>query len=144
MSSGWIIFDTAEAPSSSFEPQPKTQTEPPVDDIQKQEEMNLSDTDDTDHVHLPKIPTSADWFRPIQEEERPKTPEPDWVVPKNALPEPENNWANELANAPVDPDENKLARRTDDMGVFIKWYCRRIGKTKLTKADLEGPAYKAV
>ncbi|GJU16042.1 hypothetical protein Tco_1144008 [Tanacetum coccineum] len=30
------------------------------------------------------------------------------------------------------------------MGSFIKWYCKRIGKKKLTKADLEGPAYKTV
>ncbi|GJU56672.1 hypothetical protein Tco_1234438 [Tanacetum coccineum] len=30
------------------------------------------------------------------------------------------------------------------MGSFIKWYCKRIGKSKLTKADLEGPAFKLV
>ncbi|GKC61424.1 hypothetical protein Tco_1089022, partial [Tanacetum coccineum] len=30
------------------------------------------------------------------------------------------------------------------MGSFIKWYCKQIGKSKLIKADLEGPAYKLV
>ncbi|GJT84150.1 hypothetical protein Tco_1058492 [Tanacetum coccineum] len=30
------------------------------------------------------------------------------------------------------------------MGSFIKWYCRQIGKSMLSKADLEGPAYKVV
>ncbi|GJZ79198.1 hypothetical protein Tco_0644035 [Tanacetum coccineum] len=30
------------------------------------------------------------------------------------------------------------------MSSFIKWYCRQIGKSKLCKADLEGPAYKVV
>ncbi|GJR96429.1 hypothetical protein Tco_0268603 [Tanacetum coccineum] len=30
------------------------------------------------------------------------------------------------------------------MGSFIKWYCKQIGKSKLVKADLEGPAYKLV
>ncbi|GJY36625.1 hypothetical protein Tco_0422003 [Tanacetum coccineum] len=30
------------------------------------------------------------------------------------------------------------------MGSFIKWYCRQIRKSKLRKADLEGPAYKVV
>ncbi|GJX13580.1 hypothetical protein Tco_0205338 [Tanacetum coccineum] len=30
------------------------------------------------------------------------------------------------------------------MGSFIKWYCKRIGKSKLTKANLEGPAFKLV
>ncbi|GJY39910.1 hypothetical protein Tco_0426274 [Tanacetum coccineum] len=29
------------------------------------------------------------------------------------------------------------------MGSFIKWYCKWIGKSKLTKADLEGPTFKA-
>ncbi|GKF13236.1 hypothetical protein Tco_0054698 [Tanacetum coccineum] len=28
------------------------------------------------------------------------------------------------------------------MGSFIKWYCKQIGKSKLSKADLEGPAFK--
>nr|GEU30318.1 hypothetical protein [Tanacetum cinerariifolium] len=28
------------------------------------------------------------------------------------------------------------------MRSFIKWYCKKIGKSKLVKADLEGPAYK--
>ncbi|GKD27245.1 hypothetical protein Tco_1233459 [Tanacetum coccineum] len=30
------------------------------------------------------------------------------------------------------------------MGSFIKWYCKRIGKKKLTKADLDGPTYMTV
>nr|GEU42310.1 histone deacetylase 14 [Tanacetum cinerariifolium]GEX50369.1 histone deacetylase 14 [Tanacetum cinerariifolium] len=40
------------------------------------------------------------------------------------------------------PEEDKLLQRTSDMSPFIKWYCRRIGNSKLSKADLEGPAYK--
>ncbi|GKB99075.1 hypothetical protein Tco_0985212 [Tanacetum coccineum] len=28
------------------------------------------------------------------------------------------------------------------MGSFITWFCKRIGKKKLSKSDLEGPAYK--
>nr|GEV11001.1 hypothetical protein [Tanacetum cinerariifolium] len=30
------------------------------------------------------------------------------------------------------------------MGSFIKWFCQRIGKKKLSKFDLEGPAFKVV
>ncbi|GJY51654.1 hypothetical protein Tco_0442501 [Tanacetum coccineum] len=30
------------------------------------------------------------------------------------------------------------------MASFIKWYCKKIRKTKLIKADFEGPAYKIV
>ncbi|GKB66124.1 hypothetical protein Tco_0927536 [Tanacetum coccineum] len=31
-----------------------------------------------------------------------------------------------------------------DIGSFIKWFCRRTGKKKLYKADLEGPAFNLV
>ncbi|GJR56104.1 hypothetical protein Tco_1406625 [Tanacetum coccineum] len=40
--------------------------------------------------------------------------------------------------------KTKLLRKTGDMGSFIKWYCKQIGKSKLVKADLEGPASKLV
>ncbi|GJU57077.1 hypothetical protein Tco_1234843 [Tanacetum coccineum] len=30
------------------------------------------------------------------------------------------------------------------MGSFIKWYCMQIGKSKISKADLEGPDFKVV
>ncbi|GJT76154.1 hypothetical protein Tco_1042879 [Tanacetum coccineum] len=42
------------------------------------------------------------------------------------------------------PEENKLQRKTYDMGSFIKWFCRRTGKKKLYKANLEGPAFNLV
>nr|GEW73806.1 hypothetical protein [Tanacetum cinerariifolium] len=64
---------------------------------------------------------------------KPKTPEPDWVIPPNDLPKPENNWADAIAKSYKDPEENKLLQETKDMGSFIKWFCRQIGKTKLNK-----------
>ncbi|GJZ04307.1 hypothetical protein Tco_0537582 [Tanacetum coccineum] len=48
--------------------------------------------------------------------------------------------ANAIAKAYKDPEENKLIQKTRDMG--SKWYCKSIGKLKLSKADLEGPAFK--
>ncbi|GKD68923.1 hypothetical protein Tco_1323013 [Tanacetum coccineum] len=74
--------------------------------------------------------------------DRPETPEPDWSIPTNDLPEPENNWANALAKSYKDPDVNKLLWKTGDMGSFISWFCKRIGKKKLSKSDLEGPTFK--
>nr|GEU39422.1 copia protein [Tanacetum cinerariifolium] len=76
--------------------------------------IQTSDTKDTDAAYLPKIKPRPDWLKLIPEEERLETPEPDWVVPPNDLPEPENNWANAFATS----------------------------KSKLSKADLEGLAYK--
>ncbi|GKA91793.1 hypothetical protein Tco_0813718 [Tanacetum coccineum] len=58
--------------------------------------------------------------------------------------EPENNWKNTYATTYQVPAENKLQRKTYDIGSFIKWFCRRTGKKKLYKADLEGPAFNLV
>ncbi|GJX36771.1 hypothetical protein Tco_0248328 [Tanacetum coccineum] len=55
---------------------------------------HISDSEDTNSAHLPKIKPRPEWLKPIREEVRPATPEPDWVIPPNELPEPENNWAN--------------------------------------------------
>ncbi|GKF92067.1 hypothetical protein Tco_0278786, partial [Tanacetum coccineum] len=75
------------------------------------DDVNVSDSKDTDIAHLPKIETRPDWLNPVPEEERPATPEPDWP---------------------------------GDMSSFINWFCKRIRKKKLSKADLVGPAFKVV
>ncbi|GJY91672.1 hypothetical protein Tco_0507454 [Tanacetum coccineum] len=115
-SSAWKTSDTRKAPSN---------------------DVHLSNSEDTGASHLPKIKTRPDWLKPLPKEEAPKTPEPDWVIPPNDLPETENNWADALAKTYKDPEENKLLRKTRDMGSFINWYCKQIGKSKLVKADLE-------
>ncbi|GJW03349.1 hypothetical protein Tco_1562205 [Tanacetum coccineum] len=109
-------------------------------------DVHLSNSKDTSPVHLLKIKTRPDWLKPLpeEEEEAPEKPEPDWVIPPNDLPETENNWADALAKTYKDPKENKLLRKTRDMGSFINWYCKQIRKSKLVEADLEGPAYKLV
>ncbi|GKB17467.1 hypothetical protein Tco_0851390 [Tanacetum coccineum] len=86
-SSAWKTSDIREAPSSSS----KQKTAP-------QSEQQ----------------TKSDWLKPVPEEDKLETPELDWVIPPNDLPEPENNWANAFATS----------------------------KSKLSKADLEGLAYK--
>ncbi|GJZ80960.1 hypothetical protein Tco_0645954 [Tanacetum coccineum] len=50
---------------------------------------------------------------------------------------PKNNWANTYATTYKVPAENKLQRKTYDIGSFIKWFCRQNRKKKLCKADLE-------
>ncbi|GKC29043.1 hypothetical protein Tco_1036337 [Tanacetum coccineum] len=116
----------------------------PVEDVPIPDDMNISDSEDTDIAYLPKIKTRPDWLKPILEEDRPETPEPDWVIPPNDLPETENNWANALASSYQDPGEYKLLWQTGDMSSFINWFCKRIRKKKLSKANLEGPAFKVV
>nr|GEV66201.1 hypothetical protein [Tanacetum cinerariifolium]GEX49128.1 hypothetical protein [Tanacetum cinerariifolium] len=81
------------------------------------EEKAKSHIEDTDAAHLLKIRTIPYLLKPVPEEEKPKTHEPDWAVPPNNLPKLKNSWANALAIS-------------------------QIGKKKLSKADLEGPAFK--
>ncbi|GJY83125.1 integrase, catalytic region, zinc finger, CCHC-type containing protein [Tanacetum coccineum] len=83
------------------------------------------------------IKTRPEWLKPISEEDRPLTPKPDWVIPPIDLPETENNGAIALVSSYQYPDEYKLLRQTGDMSSFINWFCKRIGKKKLSKADLE-------
>ncbi|GKF69582.1 hypothetical protein Tco_0202639, partial [Tanacetum coccineum] len=128
--------------SSSSKQQSGHHSEQPVEDIPMPYTANISDLEDTDFVHLPKIKPMSEWLKPILEEDIPQTPEPDWSIPTNDLPEPENNCANALAKSYNDPEENKLIQKTGDMGSFITWFCKRIGKKKLSKSDLEGPTYK--
>ncbi|GKA20397.1 hypothetical protein Tco_0700386, partial [Tanacetum coccineum] len=107
------------------------------------DEGHVLDLEDTDNAHVPKVSTTT-WFKPILEGERPATPELEWTIPLNDFPEPENNWENTYATTYKVPAENKLQRKTYDIGSFIKWFCRRTGKKKLCKADLEGPAFNLV
>ncbi|GJZ43096.1 hypothetical protein Tco_0590351, partial [Tanacetum coccineum] len=115
-----------------------------TEDIPISDEGHVSDPEDTDNAHMPKIPDTTTWFRPILEEERPASPEPEWVIPLIDLPEADNNWANTFAKAHQDPDENKLHNKIDNIGSFIRWYSRKIGKEELNKADLEGPTFMMI
>ncbi|GJS09994.1 hypothetical protein Tco_0366790 [Tanacetum coccineum] len=93
--------------------------------------------EDTDNAHIPKVSTTT-WFKPIPESERPATPEPEWTIPPNDFPEPEHNWANAYATTFKVPEENKLQRKTYDIGSFNQIVlAERTGKQKLCKADLE-------
>ncbi|GKA65581.1 hypothetical protein Tco_0765288 [Tanacetum coccineum] len=43
---------------------------------------NIFDSEDTDSAHLLKIKPRSEWLKPIPEEDRPETPEPDWIGKK--------------------------------------------------------------
>nr|GEY31789.1 hypothetical protein [Tanacetum cinerariifolium] len=97
-------------PSGSLKQKTASQSEQPVKDILVPIDVHISDSEDTNIVHLLKFKPMPDWLKPIPEEDRPATPEPHWTVPPNNLPKTKNNWANALANSYQDPDEFKLLR----------------------------------
>ncbi|GJS84467.1 hypothetical protein Tco_0751008 [Tanacetum coccineum] len=124
---GWQITNTRGAviDSSMHRSDPESEhSEQSSDDIPMQDEGHVSDLEDTDNAHIPKVSTTT-WFKPIPEGEKPATPEPELTIPPNDFPEPKNNWANTYATTYQVPAENKLQRKTYDIGSFIKWFCRR-------------------
>ncbi|GJV91247.1 hypothetical protein Tco_1539060 [Tanacetum coccineum] len=74
-STGWQITDTRDAviDSSMHRSEPESgHSEHSSDDVSKQDEGHVSDLEDTDNAHIPKV-TAATWFKPIPEDERPAT-----------------------------------------------------------------------
>ncbi|GJU13023.1 hypothetical protein Tco_1135419 [Tanacetum coccineum] len=126
-SSAWKKSDTGDTPSSSSKKQSGHHSEQPVEDIPMPYTPNISDSKEPQLI-MPHPP------KPKQRQNG-----TNW-----AKPELDNNWANALAKSYKDPEENKLLRKTGDMGSFITWFCKRIGKKKLSKSNLEGPSFKAI
>ncbi|GKF44280.1 hypothetical protein Tco_0130832, partial [Tanacetum coccineum] len=107
-----LIEDTS---SSSSKQQPVFESDQPTDDIPTSDEEQISDSDDNDNAHVPKVKPRAEWLKHVPEEDRPASPKPEWVIPLNELPKVENNWADALAETYRDPDENKLISKTRDL-----------------------------
>ncbi|GJZ49674.1 hypothetical protein Tco_0603864 [Tanacetum coccineum] len=81
-STGWQITDTRDVVVDSSMPRSDTESEhseQSSDDIPMQDEGHVSDLEDTDNAHIPKVSTTT-WFKPIPEGERPATPEPEWTI----------------------------------------------------------------
>ncbi|GJV45277.1 hypothetical protein Tco_1429813 [Tanacetum coccineum] len=132
-STGWQITDTrdAGADSSMHRSDPESEhSEQSSDDIPMQDEGKDSDMEDTDNVHIPKVLTTT-WFKPIPESKRPDTPEPEWTIPPNDFPEPENNWANTYATTYKVPEEiQSFKGRMDE--------CHKLLTNKVDLSNPEG------
>nr|GEU44883.1 reverse transcriptase domain-containing protein [Tanacetum cinerariifolium] len=78
------------------------------------------------------------------QEERPATPKPAWSISSFNVLVPKNNWASALASTYSPPPEDSLLTQTGDIAMFIDWFCKRQGITKLKPRDLEGPTFELV
>ncbi|GKC93588.1 hypothetical protein Tco_1159030 [Tanacetum coccineum] len=114
------------------------------DDSIPDEQVHLSDDEDSGNDHLPKADSRQDWWKPLPEEERPATPEPAWTISSSNKSDVANNWAFALGSTYEPPAENSLLAKTRDMTTFQKWYCRQVNKTTLTQADFERQTYEVV
>ncbi|GJV78189.1 hypothetical protein Tco_1509773 [Tanacetum coccineum] len=73
-SSAWQITDTRDTPLDPSIQRSDHQSKQSSDGNLITNEGHVSDPEDTDNAHIPKVP-AATWFKPILEEERPATPE---------------------------------------------------------------------
>nr|GEZ85315.1 hypothetical protein [Tanacetum cinerariifolium] len=109
---------------------------PPPADLQMDDDMApdaqaySSDDDDIENAYIPKVNLRQDWWKPL-EEDRPATPEPSWSKLLFDVPVPNNNWASALASTYSPPLEDSLLAQTGDMAMFMDWFCKRQGITKL-------------
>ncbi|GJT44640.1 hypothetical protein Tco_0953355 [Tanacetum coccineum] len=61
------------------------------DDSIPEEQVHLSDEEDSENDHQPKANSRKDWWKPLPEEERPATPEPAWTIPSSNKSDVVNN-----------------------------------------------------
>nr|GEU84457.1 histone deacetylase 14 [Tanacetum cinerariifolium] len=113
------------------------------DDMALDAQAQSSDDEDIRNAHIPKVNLRQDWWKPL-EKERPATPKPAWSISSSDMPVPKNNWASTLASTYTPPLEDSLLAQTGDIEMFIDWFYKRQGITKLKPQDLEGPAFKLV
>ncbi|GJX92913.1 hypothetical protein Tco_0347499 [Tanacetum coccineum] len=109
-----------------------------------EEQVHLSNDEDTGNDHLPNADMRKGWWKPLPKEERPATPEPAWTIPSSNISDVENNWASALVSTYEPPAENSLLAKIRDMTTFMNWYCSKVNKTVLTQVDFEGQAYEVV
>ncbi|GKB86338.1 hypothetical protein Tco_0958610 [Tanacetum coccineum] len=114
------------------------------DDSIPEEQVLLSNDEDSKKDHQPKADLRKDWWKPLPEEERPVTPEPAWTIPSSNKSDVVNNWASALATTYDPPVENSLLVKNGDMTTFMNWYCQKVNKTVLTQADFKRQAYEVV
>ncbi|GKC76479.1 hypothetical protein Tco_1127253, partial [Tanacetum coccineum] len=91
------------------------------DDSIPEEQVHLSDDEDSENDHQPKADSRKDWWKPLPEEERPTTPEPAWAIPSSNKSDVVNNWAFALATTYEPPTKNSLLAKIRDMTTFMNW-----------------------
>ncbi|GKB84225.1 hypothetical protein Tco_0956497 [Tanacetum coccineum] len=114
------------------------------EDYIPEEQVQLSNDEDTRNDHLPNADIRKGWWKPLLEEERPATPEPAWTIPSYNISYVENNWTSALVSTYEPPAENSLLAKIGDMTTFMNWYCSKVNKTVLTQEDFERHAYEVV
>nr|GEV57083.1 hypothetical protein [Tanacetum cinerariifolium] len=133
------MIDTRLRPSVSLTPADLQMD----DDMAPDAQSHSSDDEDIRNAQIPKVNMRQDWLKPL-EEERPATPEYALSISSSDVPVPKNNWTSALASTYLPPLEDSLLAQTGNITMFMDWFCKRRGITKLKPQDLKGPAFELV
>ncbi|GJV90629.1 hypothetical protein Tco_1538442 [Tanacetum coccineum] len=109
------------------------------DDFIPDEQVNLSDDEDSGNDHLPKADSRKDWWKPLLEEERPATPETAWIIPSSNVSAIENNWASALVSTYETPAENSLLAKTGDDDFYELFQMEECHKMLTDQVDWTNP-----
>nr|GEW41226.1 hypothetical protein [Tanacetum cinerariifolium] len=91
-SMAWTTFDTRyESAGVSGTQELSSMNSLIQDDSILDEQMHLSNDEDSRNDHLPKADSRKDWWKPLPEEERPVTPELACTIPSSNASDVENN-----------------------------------------------------
>nr|GEW93599.1 hypothetical protein [Tanacetum cinerariifolium] len=135
----WITTDTRIRSSVS-----STHEDQHIDDDMAPDAQTYSSYDeDIKNAHILTVNLRQDWWKPL-EEDRPTVLEPAWSIPSSDVPVPKNNWVSALTSTYLIPPEDSLLAQTGDMAMFMDWFCKRQGSTKLRPQDLKGPVFELV
>ncbi|GJX74818.1 hypothetical protein Tco_0313413 [Tanacetum coccineum] len=86
---------------------------------------NISDSEDTDYVHLPKIKPRSEWLKPIPEEDRPETPEPD--------------WKKKLSKSDLEGPTYKVAKAFQENSISLQFQMEKYHRMLTDQVDLVNP-----
>ncbi|GJW94101.1 hypothetical protein Tco_0173773 [Tanacetum coccineum] len=113
------------------------------DDSIPDEQVHLSNDENSENDHLPKDNVRIDWWKPLPEEERPATPEPTWIIPSFNVLDVKNNWASALVSTYEPPAENLLLAKTGDMTTFINCLLPRFRSTSFPDEGVSQDAQRS-
>ncbi|GJR80330.1 hypothetical protein Tco_0151115 [Tanacetum coccineum] len=106
-------------------------SEQPIEDVPILDDVNISDSEDTDTAHLPKIKTRPDWLNPVPKEDLPATLEPDWFC----------KWIRKkkLSKADLEGPTFKVVRPFHDNNISLQFQMEEYHLLLTDQVDLVNP-----
>nr|GEU97823.1 reverse transcriptase domain-containing protein [Tanacetum cinerariifolium] len=156
-SSAWKTFDIRETPSSSSRQQSASHSKQPIEDVPITDNMNVSDSKETNTTQLPKLKTRPDWIKQVLEEDRPINLEPDWLQMEEChcmlmdqvdLVNPEGHRIVHDIRKPLPlggpPDQKTDTQEKDKNKAKTEHEMEKIEKTKSFEAKSQSPSRRSM